>query len=61
MKEYAGVVGIIYFTVPSNTYKVQYKKLIDDLYSLKPDEDEEKGKKNKLISSINIGLLEKTN
>ena len=36
--------------------------MIDDLYSLKLDEDEEKNKKrNKMNSSINIGLLEKTN
>ena len=34
LKEYADVVEIMYFKVPSNTYKVNYKKLIDYLYSL---------------------------
>ena len=42
----------------SNTYKVNYQNLIDGLYSLKLDEDEEKDKKKKVISRINIGLLE---
>ena len=43
----------------SNTYKVNYQNLIDGLYSLKLDEDEEKDKKKKVISRINIGLLAK--
>jgi hypothetical protein len=46
--------------VPSNTYKVNYKKLINELWALKLDEYEEKDKmKKKMIACINIGLLEK--
>ena len=60
LKNYADMVEIIYYKIPSNTYKVNYKKLINELWELKLDEDEEKDKlKKKMIACINIGLLEK--
>ena len=60
LKTYAENVEIIYYKIPSNTYKVNYKKLINELWELKLDEDEEKDKlKKKMIACINIGLLEK--
>ena len=60
LKKYDDMVEIIYYKVPSNTYKVNYKKLINELWALKLDEDEEKDKmKKKMIACINIGLLEK--
>ena len=61
LKKYADKVEIIYYKVPSNVYKVNYKKLVEELWSLKLDEDEEKDKlKKKMIACINIGLLEKS-
>ena len=60
LKKYADYVEVIYYKIPSNTYKVNYKKLINELWELKLDEDEEKDKlKKKMIACINIGLLEK--
>ena len=60
LKKYADDVEVIYYKIPSNTYKVNYKKIVDELWKLKLDEDEEKDKlKKKMIACINIGLLEK--
>ena len=60
LKTYYDDVEVIYYKIPSNTYKVNYKKLINELWELKLDEDEEKDKlKKKMIACINIGLLEK--
>ena len=60
LKKYAEHVEIIYYKIPSNTYKVNYKKIVDELWKLKLDEDEERDKlKKKMIACINIGLLEK--
>ena len=60
LKQYSNDVEVIYYKIPSNTYKVNYKKLVDDLWKLKFDEDDEKDKqKKKMIACINIGLLEK--
>ena len=60
LKKYADDVEVIYYKIPSNTYKINYKKLVDELWKLKLDEDEEKDKlKKKMIACINIGLLEK--
>ena len=60
LKKYYDDVEVIYYKIPSNTYKVNYKKLVDELWKLKLDEDEEKDKlKKKMIACINIGLLEK--
>ena len=60
LKKYYDDVEVIYYKIPSNTYKVNYKKLINELWELKLDEDEEKDKmKKKMIACINIGLLEK--
>ena len=60
LKQYSDDVEVIYYKIPSNTYKVNYKKLVDDLWKLKLDEDDEKDKqKKKMIACINIGLLEK--
>jgi hypothetical protein len=60
LSKYADDVEVIYYTIPSNTYKVNYKKIVDELWKLKLDEDEEKDKlKKKMIACINIGLLEK--
>ena len=39
--------------------RIMFKKNVDELWSLKLDEDEEKDKlKKKMIACINIGLLE---
>ena len=59
LKNYADDVEVIYYKIPSNTYKVNYKKIVDELWKLKLDEDEEKDKLKKMIACINIGLLEK--
>ena len=62
LKHFSDVVEIIYYKIPSNVYlyKVNYKKLVDELWSLKLDEGEEKDKsKKKLIVCINVELLEK--
>ena len=60
LKKNADDVEVIYYKIPSNTYKVNYKKIVDELWNLKLDEDEEKDKlKKKMIACINIGLLEK--
>ena len=60
LEKYADDVEVIYYKIPSNTYKVNYKKIVDELWKLKLDEDEEKDKlKKKMIACINIGLLEK--
>ena len=60
LKKYADDVEVIYYKIPSNTYKVNYKKIVDELWKLKLDEDEEKDKlKKKMSACINIGLLEK--
>ena len=59
-EKYYDDVEVIEYKIPSNTYKVNYKKLVDELWKLKLDEDEEKNKlKKKMIACINIGLLEK--
>ena len=59
-KKYYDDVEVIYYKIPSNTYKVNYKKIVDELWKLKLDEDDEKDKlKKKMIACINIGLLEK--
>ena len=58
--KYVDDVEVICYKIPSNTYKVDLKKLINELWELKLDEDEEKDKmKKKMIACINIGLLEK--
>ena len=60
LKHYADVVEIIYYKTPSNVKKVDYKKLIDELWSVRFDEDEAKDKDiKKMIGNINFGLLEK--
>ena len=60
LKHYADVVEIMYYKTPSNIKKVDYKKLIDELWSVKFDEDEAKDKDiKKMIGNINFGLLEK--
>ena len=59
LKKYADMVEIIYYKMQSNTYKVNYKKPINELWGLKLDEDEEKDKLKKMIACINIGSLEK--
>ena len=60
LKYYADVVEIIYYKSPSNIRTVNYKKLIDELWSLKFDDDEVKDKDiKKMIGNINFGLLEK--
>ena len=60
LKKYYDDVEAIYYKNPSNTYKVNYKKLINELWELKLDEDEERDNlKKKMIACINIGLLEK--
>ena len=41
------MVEIIYYKMQSNTYKVNYKKPINELWGLKLDEDEEKDKLKK--------------
>ena len=41
------VVEVIYYKIPSNYYKVNYKKIVDELWNLKLDEDEEKDKLKK--------------
>ena len=53
-------VDIIYYKIPSKYAKVDYKKLILDLWNMKCDYDEVKDKKiKKTLFNINIGLLEK--
>ena len=47
LKNYADDVEVIYYKIPSNTYKVNYKKIVDELWKLKLDEDEEKDKLKK--------------
>ena len=47
LKKYYDDVEVIYYKIPSNTYKVNYKKLVDELWKLKLDEDEEKDKLKK--------------
>ena len=47
LKKYSDDVEVIYYKIPSNTYKVNYKKLVDELWNLKLDEDEEKDKLKK--------------
>ena len=60
LKEYYEDVEIIYYKIPSKIAKVDYKKLILDLWNMKFDDDEVKDKKiKKMLFNINIGLLEK--
>ena len=60
LKYFLDVFEIIYYKIPSNVYKVNYKKLVDELWNLKLDKDEEQDKsKEKMIICINVGLLEK--
>ena len=60
LRNYIENVEVIYYKMPSNVYKVNYKQLVNDLWKLKLDEDKEKDmKKKKMIACINIGLLEK--
>ena len=32
LKKYADDVEVIYYKIPSNTYKVNYKKIVDELW-----------------------------
>ena len=49
------------FVQPSNKHKVDYKKIVDDLWEAKISEDEDVDKKiKKSIANINFGLLEKS-
>ena len=60
LKEYKKYVEIIYYKIPSKYAKVDYKKLILDLWNMKFDDDEVKDKKiKKMLFNTNIGLLEK--
>ena len=55
LKKYADDVEVIYYKCPSNTYKFIYKKIVDELWELKLDEDEEKDKLKKkwlLVSTL---------
>ena len=47
LTKYPDVVEVIYYKIPSNTYKVNCKKIVDELWNLKLDEDEEKDKLKK--------------
>ena len=52
---------ILWYTQPSNIYKVDYKKLIDELYATKITDDEDFNKQTqKKLWNISVGMLEKS-
>ena len=52
---------ILYFKQPSHIHKVDYKKIVDDLWATNISKDEHQNKQiKKLIANINFGLLEKS-
>ena len=54
-------VKILWYKQPSNVFKVNYKKLIDDLYSTKITDDEDFNKQtHKKLWNISVGMLEKS-
>ena len=54
------VCKILYYKIPAYTYKVQYDKLIDDLWCVDLSEDTSEDKRlKKQIANITFGLMEK--
>ena len=54
-------VKILWYKQPSNVFKVNYRKLIDDLYSTKIRDDEDFNKQtHKKLWNISVGMLEKS-
>ena len=54
------VCKILYYKIPAYTYKIQYDKLIDDLWSVDLSEDASEDKRlKKQIANITFGLMEK--
>ena len=54
------VCKILFYKVPAYTYKVQYDKLIDDLWAVDLSEDASEDKRlKKQIANITFGLMEK--
>ena len=52
---------ILWYKQPSNIYKVDYKKLINELYSTKITDDEDFNKQTqKKLWNISVGMLEKS-
>ena len=52
---------ILWYKQPSNIYKVDYKKLIDELYATKITDDEDFNKQTqKKLWNISVGMLEKS-
>ena len=52
---------ILWYKRPSNIYKVDYKKLIDELYATKITDDEDFNKQTqKKLWNISVGMLEKS-
>ena len=52
---------ILYFKQPSHIHKVDYKKIVDDLWETNISKDEHQNKQiKKIIANINFGLLEKS-
>ena len=52
---------ILYYKQPNQVYKVNYKKIIDELYSTKTSSNEELNKQlQKKVANISIGMLEKS-
>ena len=52
---------ILWYKQPSNIYKVDYKKLIDELYATKMTDDEDFNKQTqKKLWNISVGMLEKS-
>ena len=52
---------ILWYKQPSNIYKVEYKKLIDELYATKITDDEDFNKQTqKKLWNISVGMLEKS-
>ena len=52
---------ILYYKQPNHVYKVNYKKIIDELYSTKISSNEDLNKQlQKKVANISIGMLEKS-
>ena len=52
---------ILYYKQPNNVYKVNYKKILDELYSAKIPSNEDLNKQlQKKVANISIGMLEKS-
>ena len=52
---------ILWYKQPSNIYKVDYKKLVDELYATKMTDDEDFNKQTqKKLWNISVGMLEKS-